>query len=93
MNEWVEAISKHQDYHNCDTYFNICELHFLEDDFTKNGGIRKLKKGSVPSIFVTTTADMKCQLASNCTLDVKQCNIRNCPHEFNMDRSKFTLFR
>lgn len=93
MKKWIDAISMHQDFHSWDSYFNICELHFSDEDFEENGGMRKLKNGSVPSIFAKTTTDINWQLASNCTADLKQCSIPNYPHDFDMNISDLMPLR
>lgn len=46
--KWIDVISKEQEFHNIFTYFNVCSLHFNEQEVTKSG---KLQNGSVPSIF------------------------------------------
>lgn len=46
--KWIDVISKEQEFHNIFTYFNVCSLHFNEQEVTKSG---KLQNDSVPSIF------------------------------------------
>lgn len=46
--QWIEAISKHQEFDFHNTNFKVCGRHFSQNDF-ENQNI--LKVDSVPSIF------------------------------------------
>lgn len=50
-NQWIESISKHQQYDFYNLNFQVCELHFLSEDFTNKSGARILKPNAFPSVF------------------------------------------
>lgn len=45
--KWINVITKQQEL-SALTYFNVCSLHFDEQNITKSG---KLISGSVPSLY------------------------------------------
>lgn len=48
--KWIEEIEMHQCFEQISSYVNICSLHFDSSCITKN---RKLKLGSIPTIFAS----------------------------------------
>lgn len=67
--EWIEAISKHQEFDIFNTDFTVCGLHFSQEAFTENG--KELKKFAIPSIFENSVNNPNVELfestALNCT--------------------------
>lgn len=49
--QWIESISKHQEFDFYNLNFIICELHFLSEDFTNKSGARILKQNAIPTFF------------------------------------------
>lgn len=50
--EWIQAISRHQEYDFHTKYFMICEKHFIPSDILVKDGKKKLETNAVPSVFV-----------------------------------------
>lgn len=73
-NQWIESISKHQQYDFYNLNFQVCELHFLSEDFTIKSGARILKPNAFPSVFEDSlscyAADMQFNTATTYDLDL-----------------------
>lgn len=93
--KWIEAISKHQSLSSC--HFMICELHFIEEDYTrkreKANGKQILKNDAIPSVFPTLELDHMQSAPKSNRIYRRYCHVKYCRNEFGTLDKNVLFFR
>lgn len=83
--QWIESISKTQQYDIHSTNFDICELHFTKEDFVERESSKVLNKFAIPSSFKTVQNSSEpypqFDFNENASNLMRCCKIKQCANQ------------
>lgn len=91
---WIKAVSKHQEFDFYSKYFTICEKNFTTDDFSKKNGMKKLRPNALFMYPLLSESDCGRLLLPEIRSNERKliCKIQNCNKWKTAGNENVTLF-